>query len=135
MKKLFIPLMLIALCFINVNAQMAYVELEEEPRYSAAAILSVDMISYDFGEIKKGTPVNHEFAVKNTGEAPLVINSVKASCGCTASDYTKDAILPSEEGFIKATYNAAKAGAFNKSLSVMSNGGEVTLYIKGTVVE
>jgi hypothetical protein len=81
--------------------------------------------------------VTHEFRFTNSGDGPLVISSVKASCGCTVTDYSKDPIAPGTEGYVKATYNAAKAGVFTKSVTVNANANEsvVQLIIKGEVVE
>ena len=50
----------------------------------------------NFGEIRQGKPVTTTFEFTNTGAAPLLISSVKTSCGCTASNWTKDAIQPGE---------------------------------------
>lgn len=90
---------------------------------------------HDFGEIPQGTPVTHTFKVVNTGEEPLNISNVKASCGCTATDYTKEAIPPGGEGFVQARYNAAAAGVFNKSVTVTYNvaNQRELLRLKGTV--
>jgi len=54
--------------------------------------------SYDFGKIaeEKG-PVTHEFTFTNTGAQPLIIQSVKASCGCTTPDWTRDPVLPGKK--------------------------------------
>ncbi|MDN5201876.1 DUF1573 domain-containing protein [Fulvivirgaceae bacterium BMA10] len=91
---------------------------------------------HDFGKIKHAVPVTAKFEFENTGSAPLVIQSAKGSCGCTVADYTKTAIKPGEKGFIKATYNAASLGAFNKTVTVTANteDGPVVLKIKGEVV-
>jgi hypothetical protein len=96
-----------------------------------------DMTTHDFGKIKLNNPVTHEFRFTNSGDGPLVISSVKASCGCTVTDYSKDPIAPGTEGYVKATYNAAKAGVFTKSVTVNANANEsvVQLIIKGEVVE
>jgi hypothetical protein len=93
--------------------------------------------SYDFGKIKVNKPVAHEFRFTNSGDAPLVISSVQASCGCTVTDYSKDPIAPGSEGYVKATYNAAKLGVFSKTVTVSANAAEsvVQLTIKGEVVE
>ena len=93
--------------------------------------------THDFGKIKVNKPVTHEFRFKNSGDAPLVISSVKASCGCTVAAYSKDPIPPGAEGFVKATYDAAKVGVFNKTVTVNANAEEsiVQLSIKGEVVE
>lgn len=90
---------------------------------------------YDFGTIEKGTPVSHEFKFTNTGDSPLVITNVKASCGCTATDYPKNAVQPGESASITATYNAKASGSFTKTITVYTN-TEVsvqTLRIKGVV--
>jgi len=65
----------------------------------------------------------------------MVITNVAASCGCTTPDWTRDPIMPGGEGFVKATYNAASPGAFNKTVTVTSNieNGFVQLFIKGEV--
>ena len=91
---------------------------------------------HDFGEIEQNNPVTHTFKVTNTGEEPLKITNVKASCGCTATDYTKEAIPPGGEGFVQARYNAAAPGVFNKSVTVTYNAANQRelLRLKGTVV-
>jgi hypothetical protein len=92
---------------------------------------------FDFGSIKRNVPVHHTFKFTNNGDAPLLITSVQASCGCTVTQYSKDPIAPGAEGFVKATYNAANVGVFNKTVTVNANteGGAVLLTIKGTVIE
>lgn len=101
------------------------------------AMFSWAQTVFDFGNIKANTPVSHVFKFKNQGDAPLVISSVQASCGCTVTDYSKDPIEAGGEGYVKATYNAAKVGTFNKTVTVNANttDGVVLLTIKGVVVE
>ncbi len=91
--------------------------------------------SFDFGKIKLNVPVTHEFKFTNSGDAPLVITSVQASCGCTVAEYSKEPIPSGGQGFVKATYNAAKAGVFTKTVTINSNtqDGVVLLTIKGEV--
>jgi hypothetical protein len=102
---------------------------------AAEAAFNWTQTTYDFGKIKRNTPVTHEFRFINNGNDPLIITSVKASCGCTVAEYTKDPVAPGAEGFVKATYNAATEGAFTKTITVNSNtsDGVVTLIIKGEV--
>lgn len=91
--------------------------------------------THDFGEIKYNQPVSYEFEFTNKGQAFLVISKVEASCGCTVTDYTKTPVPPNGKGMVKATYDAANPGVFNKSLTVTANveGGPEYLYIKGVV--
>ncbi len=103
----------------------------------ADAAFAWDETVYDFGKIKLNEPVAHEFTFTNSGDEPLVIAAVKASCGCTVTEYTKDPIPVGGKGFVKATYNAAKAGVFSKTVTISANTSESTvlLTIKGEVVE
>ena len=93
--------------------------------------------THDFGKIPQGTPVTVEFNFTNVGKSPLVISDVKGSCGCTVPSYSKEPVAPGKTGVIKATYNAAAMGTFNKSVRVTANveGGSETLFIKGEVVK
>jgi len=102
-----------------------------------SAAFTWNVTTHDFGKIKINKPVTHEFRFVNSGDAPLVISSVQASCGCTVTDYTKDPILPGAEGYVTATYNAARIGVFTKSVTVNANANDnaVQLVIMGEVVE
>ncbi|NDI98607.1 DUF1573 domain-containing protein [Flavobacterium sp. LaA7.5] len=92
--------------------------------------------THNFGEIEQGKPVSHEFTFKNTTKQTILITNVKASCGCTATNYTKTPIKPGETGSVTATYNARSGGNFNKTVSVTTNDSDVkkVLKIKGKVL-
>lgn len=88
------------------------------------------------GQIPHNVPKEVTFTFTNTGDAPLIITRAQGTCGCTASDYTKEAIAPGTQGWVKATYNAAKMGNFSKTVTVFSNveGEPVVLRLTGEVV-
>jgi len=93
--------------------------------------------SYDFGTVVEGVQAKHTFNFTNTGDAPIVISGVRASCGCTTPQWPKEPIPPGGNGEITAIYNSkGRLNAFNKSIRVTSNAVEATktLYIKGNVV-
>ncbi len=100
------------------------------------SIFTWESTSYDFGKVKLNKPVEHEFSFRNTGDQPLIISKVKASCGCTVANYTKEPIAPGEYGKVSARYDAAKVGTFNKTVSVTANTGNevVVLKINGEVI-
>jgi len=77
------------------------------------------------------------FEVTNTGTAPLIINSVRASCGCTTPSYTTQPILPGQKGEVKVAYSTTnRVGAFSKFVTVFTNVPDTTyrLNIKGEVL-
>ncbi len=91
---------------------------------------------HDFGKIKQGVPATATFTFTNTGTQPIVISEAKASCGCTVPEFSKEPVAPGAKGIVKATYNAANAGFFDKDVTIMSNASaiDVKLKIKGEVV-
>lgn len=106
------------------------------PRTDEGPAFAWTVTLFDFGKIKQSKPVTHEFTFTNSGDVPLVISSVQASCGCTVAEYSKEPIPAGGQGFVKATYNAAKTGVFTKTITINSNTAEpVLLTIKGEVVE
>ncbi len=50
----------------------------------------------DLGEIPQNKPKSISFEFKNTGKTAVIITNVHASCGCTATDYTKTPVQPVE---------------------------------------
>jgi hypothetical protein len=91
--------------------------------------------SHDFGDLKQGKPVFFAFKFKNISAEPLVIETVRTTCGCTAAQYTEDAILPGESGEINMEYDAYKAGTFKKKIRVFFNTQKKAeiLWIEGDV--
>jgi len=104
--------------------------------YAQKGVLKFTKETHDFGKVEQGKPVTHVFEFKNTGTDPVVINDAQASCGCTKPSFSREPIMPGKTGSISATYNAAAAGPFNKSVTVTSNAeaGQSVLYLKGEVV-
>ncbi len=100
--------------------------------------ISFDKIVHDYGKLKEqGGIAKYKFEFTNTGSAPLILNKVRPTCGCTSSDYTKKPVNPGEKGFVSAEYNPKnRPGPFSKTIRVYSNSAEnpnVVLRIKGDV--
>lgn len=101
--------------------------------------IQFEFTEYDYGKIKEEEgPKKAVFTFKNVGTEPLQITAVRASCGCTASNYTREPVAPGQKGFVEAIYNPAyRPGPFQKSVSVTSNDpdrGTIVLVIKGDVI-
>ncbi|NQU08946.1 MAG: DUF1573 domain-containing protein [Candidatus Abyssubacteria bacterium] len=77
---------------------------------------------HDFGEMKQKQSAKHIFRFKNEGNALLVIDKVKATCGCTGTLLSKDEIQPGEEGEINVTFKTGmSSGKKKKQIYVYSN--------------
>ncbi len=77
---------------------------------------------HDFGNITEGDIVEHTFAFKNTGEAPLIISSATASCGCTVPSWPREPIPVGGDGEITVKFNSRnKPGVQNKTVTITAN--------------
>ncbi len=76
----------------------------------------------DFGKVTEGQKVEVLYRFKNIGDKPLIIESVRPSCGCTVADPPKEPIAPGAEGEIKGSFDSnGKNGMQHKTLYVTAN--------------
>lgn len=94
-------------------------------------------INFDFGDIAPQVPVQHTFSFKNTSSKPIVIETVRTSCGCTGSTWTETPILPDSTGAVVLEFDAKQSGEFSKYAKVFFEGyrGAQRLTVTGFVVE
>ncbi len=94
---------------------------------------------WDFGTIKEdGGEVSHIFRFTNGGNAPLVIENVETSCGCTTTDFSRKPVMPGGGGQITVVYDPfGRPGPFNKTVTVQANNGAIraVISILGNVAE
>jgi hypothetical protein len=135
MKMIKISMLALTLGLMSFSAIAPVNALVSKANIAASSILWKSE-SIDVGQIPQNTPKPIIFEFKNTGKTAVIITNVQGSCGCTATDYTKTPIAPGKSGTVTATYNAANAGAFTKTVSVTTNAETAVkvLTIKGTVV-
>ena len=123
MKKLF-ALLLLASAFTACNDAP-----EEKLRHGIVtpgtnALTSIEWIEpkKDLGTINEGQKLQISFHFKNTGTAPLVLQSVVPGCGCTVADYPKEPIAPGKEADITASFDSkGREGQQHKEITVTAN--------------
>lgn len=94
--------------------------------------------SFDFGTLKEGEEVHHEFKFKNSGDQDLVISQASGSCGCTVPEYPKAPVKPGDKGVIKVTFRSQGiAGQVAKTITLVANTTPSTkvLTISGEVIK
>jgi hypothetical protein len=125
MKKVFVfHIAFIFLGLISIAAQQK------------GATISFKDDKFDFGKIKEADgPVSHVFEFTNTGAAPLVLQNVQPTCGCTTPEWSKEPVKPGAKGYIKATFNpAGRPGSFDKSINITTNVGPTSVKFSGVVI-
>ncbi len=85
--------------------------------------ISFEKVVHDFGQIKEvDGKVEYKFMFTNTGDSPLIITNVKASCGCTSPTWTEKPVMPGQKGYVSAVFDPInRPGKFNKSIFVETN--------------
>ena len=146
MKQLILLLVSLALVSCNSSSDQKTIttDLVNSPltaNSNAEKVLTpnIEMLetSYNFGEIQQGESVTHDFILKNTGDADLIISAAKGSCGCTVPEWPKNPIAKGEDAVIKVTFNSAgKSGKQNKTVTLVTNAIPNTkvLTINGNVI-
>lgn len=104
----------------------------------AKSKIKFEKLQHSFGTFKEELGVQSVvFNFKNEGTAPLILNAVQATCGCTTPEWTREPVAPGASGRIKVSYDPAnRPGVFNKAITVQSNAENpnVVLTISGEVI-
>ncbi len=92
---------------------------------------------FNFGKVKAGETVEHDYVFKNTGKEPLIISNAKGSCGCTVPEWPKEPIPVGGTGKIKVQFDSkGKSGQQTKQVTITANTDppQTIIYIKGEVL-
>lgn len=121
-------------CLIAVLAIAVSVQAKKYPQ------LKFEKTTIDLGEFCMDEPVRKcAFKFTNVGNAKLVINKVRVTCGCTVVDYPKDFIAPGACGVITVTYDGSHSmpGRFKKSVTIEANTKNVLtrIFIQGDMTD
>ena len=123
MKKYF----LFAFCLI------AFMAVKAQTETTPSEVLNLKETEFDFGKIPQGKPVYHLFEIANKSNAPLKLDNVAASCGCTTPEWSHEEIAPGATSIIKVGYNAAAEGHFEKPITITYANQSKVIRIKGEV--
>jgi hypothetical protein len=121
MKKLMLTLMVFGIG-ITAFSQNAIKKAEDVVKFKE--------IRYNFGKIKQGVPVTHDFEFTNIGAEPVIIETASASCGCTTPTWPQQPVMKTKADKIKAGFNAAAPGPFEKTVFVKIKGVDVPFELK-----
>lgn len=93
--------------------------------------------SYDYGRIKQGTKITHNFGFVNEGKRDLYVRKTKSSCGCMKTSASTDTIAPGVTGYITIEFDSYnKDGKDSRKMNVYINDPakpEVVLELKGEI--
>ncbi|WGH76379.1 DUF1573 domain-containing protein [Tenacibaculum tangerinum] len=97
----------VAVCFITLTVSAQEFKFETE--------------TIDYGKVAIGSEGKRVFEFTNVGDAPLIIQDIKSTCGCTVPTKPEKPIMPGEKGQIEVSYDTKRLGGFSKAITIISN--------------
>lgn len=136
MKKSILAIVSVAMLGLSAcnNDATTKIEADDSSSSSTSDISTADVTAsgtpafafneenHNFGEIAEGTLAEYDFEFTNTGDAPLIINDAKGSCGCTVPNWPKEPIAPGATGKIHVSFNSSgRPGNQQKTVTLKAN--------------
>jgi len=110
-------------------------QITGKPNKEKRLLTSMQTSSTDlnFGKIQVNKKSTIRIKLTNTGNNPLIIFFVKASCGCTNTDFKKEPIKSGKSTNITVSITPDSEGYFHKTIDIYSNtnNSPTQLSIKG----
>lgn len=96
---------------------------------TAGPKIEFEETEFDWGTVRQGEKVMHRFKFRNIGNAPLNIENITTSCGCTIAE-SSEVVAPNDYGQIDVTFSTGKRkGKKSKLIYVESNDEENQLQV------
>ncbi|MCD6502029.1 DUF1573 domain-containing protein [bacterium] len=88
--------------------------------------------SFDFGYAPEGFFMVHPYAIRNEGEAELVIERVRTTCGCTSAPLEKTNIEPGDETYVTVIFNSRRYRHRTSKGTIISSNDPVNRSVRAT---
>ncbi len=111
----------------EMKAELERIEKDELARIifekSNKTTLSFDRLDHDYGNVVPESDNKTYFIVTNTGDKPLVIEDVTASCGCTTPEKPTKPIAPGKSDKLAVNFHSKpdQKNEIRKTVTVTAN--------------
>ena len=90
--------------------------------YLSQPVIQFNKKVHKFSKTKEGILLEHDYFFTNTGNEPLLIQSIKVSCSCTKFTYPKTPIHPGNSDHIHVSFDTHKKYDWqDRKLIIFSN--------------
>lgn len=94
---------------------------------------------YDFGTMLRQAKGEHDFTIKNIGDAPLELSVLKTTCKCTLGELADSKLEPGESTVVHMAWSVKTSGSrFQQTATISTTdpyNGELELRISGEVID
>jgi hypothetical protein len=114
-KTLLIIIMFFA--FVPIFAQT--VPTTTQVQKDINKVLKFTNDNYNLGNIPYGKPTEFVVTIENISSAPVTLNNVQVSCGCTTPKFQANAVIaPGQKTTVTLGFNGAAMGNFTKNATI-----------------
>ena len=114
-KTLLIIIMFFA--FVPIFAQTA--PATSQVQKDINKVLKFTNDNYNMGSIPYGKPTEFVVTIENISAAPVTLNNVQVSCGCTTPKFQANAVIaPGQKTTVTLGFNGSAMGNFSKSATI-----------------
>lgn len=133
-KKLFVKHSIPLLSKEGWGASLLFLLSVSNPIHAQS--IFTESANIDCGQVLFNHPVTAVYEMRNNGRQPLVIRSVRTSCGCTTAEYPSSPIAQGKTFNVTVRYDAQTMGHFDKKIGIESNAADTmtVLSLRGVVV-
>jgi len=103
--------------FVQIFAQTA--PATSQVQKDINKVLKFTNDNFNMGNIPYGKPTEFVVTIENISAAPVTLNNVQVSCGCTTPKFQANAIIaPGQKTTVTLGFNGASIGNFTKSATI-----------------
>jgi hypothetical protein len=118
MKK-FILFAIVSLSFMQLKAQTKPASSTTQVQKDINKVLKFTNDNYNMGNIPYGKPTEFVVTIENISAAPVTLNNVQVSCGCTTPKFQANAVIaPGQKTTVTLGFNGAAMGNFTKNATI-----------------
>jgi hypothetical protein len=77
---------------------------------SQTSQIELELQSFEFGDVVNGTIVEKDISITNRGRAPLTLEEIATSCGCTTAEVNLTTIQPGESAVLHIEFDSGAHG-------------------------
>ncbi|MFM7720495.1 MAG: DUF1573 domain-containing protein [Sediminibacterium sp.] len=116
MKK-FILFNFLLTASVHLFAQTAPAKAQVQKDITKVLKFSND--NYNMGNIPYGKPTEFNVTIENISSAPITLNNVQVSCGCTTPKFqANEVIAPGQKTTVTLGFNGSAMGNFTKNATI-----------------
>jgi hypothetical protein len=122
---------------VTATLEEVFLLLTSEDSANAAKARFPETV-FNYGKIKTGDKIIHQFAIYNDGKKELIIHKVKVNCTCLKSSVSKSVVAYGDSSMVRIEFDSSgKDGKDSRSAVVYMNDfmkPETVLEIKGEIM-